>query len=1354
MKSPLVSRAILFALLIHLSAVILCADVNSWTSMNLGGGEIAALVVDPQNSQTVYAGTARSGLFKSTDGGGRWQSINNGIGWRDMGVLAISSANPQTLFAGSYNAGIYRSMDGGASWTALNSPNNIRTLTVDPANPQTVFAGTAFSLYKSTDNGGFWREIGIDLYIGPVNAIAIDPANSRTVYAGTYFGILKSTDAGESWAPLITGMFYTTRALVIDRQNTNTIYAGTDQGIFKSTDQGSTWATVWCDNYSYIVSLAADPLSPQIIYAGTSESGVYKTSDGGVNWISIGADLEGWVANALVLSSPQVLYAATDGAGVYKSTNFGENWAQTNKGMGALAVNKVLLDRLSPQIIYACTSVSGIYRSTDGGVIWKMINKGLTGKNISDIVQDPVNPNTLYARAPGGHIFKSMDSGSNWNSLDMTGDAMALDRAAPWTLYAGQQYGVYISSDYGASWIKPVNDLQYTAVRTLTIDPLSPLIVYAGTYGKGIFKSTDGGTSWSALNSGLSNDGLYVSTLAIHPTNPQILFLGSMTGGIFKSTNGGNSWSVASSGLSPNTNISSIIFDPSSTQTIYAALPSKGVFKSINLGNSWQSMNTNLSSLEINALAMDSGIPKIYAGGSGGIWEYAFSPSSRAKVLSVSPNTADAGSDAITLTVRGQGFTNSSIVHWNESYLRTTFVSPTELTAEVPRELLTNPEAVIISAITGDVSSSAVDFVVTIPVVQVAFNTDPPGVRVLIDDIYYATPKNFLWRKGSTHTLAPGTPVIIGDARYRWRAWSDSGVESHSVRVLESSLQYTAYFDTEYYLNLSCFPAEAGSVTVDPPSMDGFYLKDTVVQLTAAANRGYYFALWSGSWPGNSNIITGTMTSPIEITAYYQPFGNSHPYSLSSGMGASVSTIGGDYPVRTGYASVAINEQSDDSAPYGTAVFSFKQNGFTVTEAGVPASPPTTASRVFIDYRSKVPAVPAHADAGVVNINTGIAVANPGAEIAHITYILRNASGEPIAVGHGSIVGLGHFVCFIDELKKYNYSPDFVLPLDFQEKNQFGSLDIVSDYPLSVVALRGTNNQRNDFLITTTPVADLARSPNSDPIYFPQFANGGGYTSSLILMNTTDATEKGNFQILDKDGHSLAVTRVDGSPDYYFRYEIPPHGIYRFQTDGSPAEVSSGWVRLSPDLGHSTPVGSGIFSYNPESILLSESGIPAATPTTHARVFVDLSANHNTGLAIANILDAEARIEIRAYELDGVTPASESAEPLILAPDGYSVAFADQFLPSLSEGFIGLLDIRSTTPFSALTLRSLLNERHDFLMATFPVADQNRGGPAPIVFPQIADGGGYRTQFILISPEGQARVALNLSVESRILFGE
>ena len=97
-----------------------------------------------------------------------------------------------------------------------------------------------------------------------------------------------------------------------------------------------------------------------------------------------------------------------------------------------------------------------------------------------------------------------------------------------------------------------------------------------------------------------------------------------------------------------------------------------------------------------------------------------------------------------------------------------------------------------------------------------------------------------------------------------------------------------------------------------------------------------------------------------------------------------------------------------------------------------------------------------------------------------------------------------------------------------------------------------------------------------------------------------------------------------------------------------------------------------------------------------------------------------------------------------LPGNGHLAAFAGQWIAGLPANFRGLLEISSPTQFTALTLRSLINARGDFLMTTFPVADMMRPAPAPLVFPQIADGIGYKTEFILISSGEAAGVTLNL----------
>jgi enterochelin esterase-like enzyme len=465
--------------------------------------------------------------------------------------------------------------------------------------------------------------------------------------------------------------------------------------------------------------------------------------------------------------------------------------------------------------------------------------------------------------------------------------------------------------------------------------------------------------------------------------------------------------------------------------------------------------------------------------------------------------------------------------------------------------------------------------------------------------------------------------------------------------------------------------------------------------------------------------------------------------TVSLGGASKSSTTGDSTNTSAGYAKFTM---SSGAVPYGTAVFSLKKNGVTVSEAGVPASPPTTHARVFIDSRSGVLGIPGRSNSGTVDVNTGIGVVNYGFYPANITYTLLDASGAAIASGQGTLSKGNHFAKFINQL--YEVASGFVLP----SGNQFASLDIVSDQPLSVTALRMTTNQRNEPLFTTTPVADASQSPSRASIYFPQLADGGGWTTSLILLNTSGSSESGSFEVLDNNGQPLVVHAVDGTPASTFQYLIPTGGFFRLQTDGAYGDQKAGWVRLSPNSANNTPVGSGMFSFNPVDVLTTESGIPSVLSTSHARVFVDRTKNHNTGIAIANIYTSPASVTIQAFQKDGVTPAGTSQGSVQLAELGHDAKFTEQFISGLPDDFMGVLDISSTSAFAAITVRSLYNERDDFLLTTFPVADATRTAPYPIVFPHIADGGGYVTEFILLGPKGAAEASLNLYDDSGAQF--
>jgi hypothetical protein len=140
---------------------------------------------------------------------------------------------------------------------------------------------------------------------------------------------------------------------------------------------------------------------------------------------------------------------------------------------------------------------------------------------------------------------------------------------------------------------------------------------------------------------------------------------------------------------------------------------------------------------------------------------------------------------------------------------------------------------------------------------------------------------------------------------------------------------------------------------------------------------------------------------------------------------------------------------------------------------------------------------------------------------------------------------------------------------------------------------------------------------------------------------------------------------------------------------------------------------------------------------------VDKSNGHDTGLAIANPGSTAGSVTVQAYQKDGITTAGNGTSTLTLAANGHRAAFAGEIVSGLPSGFTGVAELSSTSPFVALTLRSLTNKRGDFLLTTFPVADATQPAPSPLVFPQIADGAGYSTQFIFISATGSASVGVD-----------
>ena len=243
-----------------------------------------------------------------------------------------------------------------------------------------------------------------------------------------------------------------------------------------------------------------------------------------------------------------------------------------------------------------------MYKSTNGGSSWSAASVGLSGPYFTSVFAlaiDPTTPTRLYVATDAG-LFQSTDSGTSWSPSNLNVSwvyTVAVDPSTPGTLYAGTQFsGVFRSTDAGGSWTAintgmPDNTGLTLSIATLAIDPTTPNTLYAGriiaqvndviTNG-GVYKSTNGGDTWSVASTGLTADPLSVRALAIDPTTPSTLyaaidgFFGAKGGVVFQSTNSSASWHPIDAGLPNGAGVPALVFAPATPPAIYAA--SFGVF--------------------------------------------------------------------------------------------------------------------------------------------------------------------------------------------------------------------------------------------------------------------------------------------------------------------------------------------------------------------------------------------------------------------------------------------------------------------------------------------------------------------------------------------------------------------------------------------------------------------------------------------------------------------------------------------------------------------------------------------------------------------------------------------------------
>ena len=347
----------------------------------------------------------------------------------------------------------------------------------------------------------------------------------------------------------------------------------------------------------------------------------------------------------------------------------------------------------------------------------------------------------------------------------------------------------------------------------------------------------------------------------------------------------------------------------------------------------------------------------------------------------------------------------------------------------------------------------------------------------------------------------------------------------------------------------------------------------------------------------------------------------------------------------------------------------------------------------------------------------GLALVNANSTAASITFVLRNSAGSEIGRRNFTLGANQHLAVYVSEL----FTREAV--------GVRGSLTFDSNQPLAAITLRENRNSRGEPLYTTLPVTNLSITPSTDTLVFPHIAAGGGFTTELLLMNPTTLTMTGEVVFYDSDGQPVSLQNGDQSVSR-IPYTIEANGTFRAALT-APLLVS-GWAAAVPASGSLAPSGSVIFQWKSNNQVVSEAGVAATTPIRTARIFVD-HAQTQTGVAIVNPSSITANLTLTLMDRNGNT---EDSQTRTLLPGSHLAVYVHELFPNVTDGFTGLMEIRSSIAVASITLKLTVNVRGDLVLTTLPVADLTTASTAPrLIFPQIAIGGAFSTRLIFINTD-------------------
>jgi len=499
-----------------------------------------------------------------------WRCIGPILSGGTVFALAAHQGHSGTLslYAGT-GVGLFRSSDGGQGWSYLAAPAAARGIQALALSPQfledrTILAGGfAPGLLRSTDGGNTWMLHALGNSASPVTALSLSPefAEDGIALAGTAEdGIFRSTDHGRSWQTANFGLLdleILSLATAPDWSREEIAFAVTGTGLYRTPNGARAWRMVEGeieDQPGLTVAVSPDFGRDQMALVGTEGAGVWRSQDRGLTWHQAG--LDGQVVNCLACSAEYVrdrtLYAGTATGELWRSHDGGRTWRRVNHGMPTI----LSLAAAGPWVL-AGTYQQGLYASRDRGDTWNWRGAGLAARSIT--LLHALDDSTLLAAGKDIlGITPSMDAGASWQKSDPAISElhiMHLTSAEGSIALAASSKGVLRSLDRGRSWVLlslPDGEGPASCVRpSLTFS--QDHTVWAGTSGGQIFRSLDGGETWSTLPGALVGERIVaLEAVGSHGTQTALL-VGSLASGadgqalarLWRSHDLGNSWQLS-----------------------------------------------------------------------------------------------------------------------------------------------------------------------------------------------------------------------------------------------------------------------------------------------------------------------------------------------------------------------------------------------------------------------------------------------------------------------------------------------------------------------------------------------------------------------------------------------------------------------------------------------------------------------------------------------------------------------------------------------------------------------------------------------------------------------------------------